>query len=491
MKEKLKEVMKKGKWLENTLITILLIFIIVAIVVGLNIFVEKQEISDIDLTKEKLYSLSEESKAKISSVVKDTKIILYNTGEVPAALDYAKLYNKENSHITYEELSDVTTRPDLQNKYGLGTVVTENVIIIETDGREKVISPSDFYTYDYTTYERYDVTEQVFTNAILDVNLEKNPNIYFVSNHIQNANYFQVIREFLKNEANNVEDLDLMVTAKVPEECDVLVLTTLKEDFSEYERDIIINYINNGGNMMILADPNAADINLQNFQTILETYGASISKGILYELNSSRMLYGYANVIIPNVDEKSEVTKYIASDGKIAVLNSGVINLKSEEELENLGITREDLITTTESSFQRTDITEESVKMVESDIKTSGEPIATVLTKKISDEKNSKLIICANSVFASDMVIDLKNTETADTTQMPGIYLYNNRDFIINSVSYLTNRKDNITVRKDTGMVTYVATAKEDVIIRTIITVIPVLIILAGIIVWQVRRRKK
>ena len=67
----------------------------------------------------------------------------------------------------------------------------------------------------------------------------------------------------------------------------------------------------------------------------------------------------------------------------------------------------------------------------------------------------------------------------------------NNKEFLINSVSYLSNRKDNITVRKDTGVATYTATAREDTIIRTIITAIPILIILTGIVVWQVRRRKK
>jgi len=48
-----------------------------------------------------------------------------------------------------------------------------------------------------------------------------------------------------------------------------------------------------------------------------------------------------------------------------------------------------------------------------------------------------------------------------------------------------------ITVRKDLGIVAYTATAQQDQIIRTIIVAIPVVVILAGIVVWQVRRRKK
>lgn len=338
MKENFKETIKKGKLLGNMLFTVLLIIVIIAVVVALNIFIEKKDFSDIDFTTEKLYSLSEESKAKISSVSKDTKITLYQMSENPEVVDYAKLYQKENSHITYEELTDITQRPDLQQKYGLGTSVTTGLIIVEAGLRSKLVSVNELYTYDYITYEQYDVTEQVMTNAILDVNLEKQPNVYFVTNHAQNVDYYQTAKELLQNEANAVSDLDLLVEAKVPENCDVLILTTLKEDFSEYEKNIILEYINNGGNMMILANPNTAGTNLPNFQAILDVYGASISNGVVYEQNIGRMISGYTNIIIPLVSETSEITKYIFSDGDVTVLGAGIINFKSYDELENLGV---------------------------------------------------------------------------------------------------------------------------------------------------------
>lgn len=491
MKENLKETIKKGKWLGNTLLTILLIIVIVAVVVGLNIFLEKQNISKIDLTTEKLYSLSEESKAKISSVSKDTKITLYEMSNNPEVIDYAKLYAKENPHITYEELTDITTRPDLQQKYGLGTSVTSGVIIVEAGTRNKVVSVGELYTFDYTTYEQFDVTEQVMTNAILNVNLEKQPNIYFVTNHAQNADYYVTAKEVLRNEANIVSDLDLLIEAKVPEDCDVLVLTTLDEDFSEYERDIILSYINNGGNMMILANPNTTGISLSNFQTILDVYGASISNGIIFEQKIGRMINGYTNIIIPEVSETSEITKYIFSDGEVTVLGSGIINFKSDDELQNLGVIREDVILSTSTSYLRTDETIQEYTKTDADQALYGKPIASVVTKKLSDDKTSKLVLCANSTLASDMVISLNTSNSSSSTTMAGINFYNNRDFVINSISHLTDRKDNITIRKDTGVATYTATAKEDLIIRIIITALPVMIILIGIVVWQIRRRKK
>ncbi len=54
MKGKLKDTIKKGKWLSNTLLTILLMAVIVAVVVALNVFVGSQNIADIDLTRRKI-----------------------------------------------------------------------------------------------------------------------------------------------------------------------------------------------------------------------------------------------------------------------------------------------------------------------------------------------------------------------------------------------------------------------------------------------------
>ena len=114
---KQKKPRKKASWLANTTLTLLLIIIIIAVVVAINVIVEKQDIADIDLTGNKLFSLSQESIDKISSVKSPTKITLYQMSNYPEAINYAKLYCQKNSNITYEELTDASQRPDLQEKY--------------------------------------------------------------------------------------------------------------------------------------------------------------------------------------------------------------------------------------------------------------------------------------------------------------------------------------------------------------------------------------
>lgn len=491
MKEKTKKLLKKGKWLRSTLLTLILIALIVAIYVCLNIYIRSLNLTDIDITADKLYSLSQESKDKISSVTQDTKIIAYGMSSYPEVAEYANMYSKENSHITYEELTDATTRTDLQLEYGLGSSVT-SLVIVETADRTKAVMTSDLSSYDYTTYESIDTTEQALTNAILAVNLEENPNVYFVTNHIYYTEQYQALEEYLKNEANDVESLDLIVNGGIPKDCDVLVLTTLQEDFTEYERDLIIEYINKGGNLLILSDPNILGVDLTNYNKILEQYGISEGTGVLFESSTDSMISGYPNFVIPQVSYSSEITQYIASDGAVAILNSGVLTFKSDEELEALGVTSQSLVTASSTSFLRKDLTIQDTDKTDSDEDASGEIIGAAVTKKIDDNNSSKLVIFANSIYASDLAIQLYGTSSNSSSQVMGIAFYNNKDLAINSVSYLTERTDNITVRKDTGAVsTFTATEQQQRIIQIIIIALPVVILLAGIIVWQIRRRKK
>ena len=60
----------------------------------------------------------------------------------------------------------------------------------------------------------------------------------------------------------------------------------------------------------------------------------------------------------------------------------------------------------------------------------------------------------------------------------------------MNSVSHLVERDDTIVIRKASDTESYTVTDQEDVIIKTIIFVVPILTIFTGIVVWIFRRRK-
>ena len=94
------------------------------------------------------------------------------------------------------------------------------------------------------------------------------------------------------------------------------------------------------------------------------------------------------------------------------------------------------------------------------------------------------MIIFGENYFISDYPI-------VNGTTTPGIQYGKNKDVILNSLAYLVDRPEDIVARKSTGTVTYTATATQDRNIRIIIFIVPILIIIVGIVVWQIRRRKK
>ena len=73
----------------------------------------------------------------------------------------------------------------------------------------------------------------------------------------------------------------------------------------------------------------------------------------------------------------------------------------------------------------------------------------------------------------------------------PLIQYIQNKDLVLNSIAYLVDREEDITVRKSTGTVTYTATETENRIILAIIFAVPVIIMIIGIVVWIKRRRRK
>ena len=103
-----------GKILRKTSLTVLLILIILAVCIGINIFVEEKNIADFDFTEDKIYSLSDMSKQIAEEVEDEVEIILVNMPE--AQQDFAYKYNSVNDKITVEVIDDVTTRPDLTDE---------------------------------------------------------------------------------------------------------------------------------------------------------------------------------------------------------------------------------------------------------------------------------------------------------------------------------------------------------------------------------------
>ena len=478
----------KNKWLIKGTTTLILVAIIIACYIGLNVLVDVINLEDLDFTEKKLYSLSDETRDKVKNLEDEITIQLINMDEYDYVKEYAKKYTTVSDKIQVEEINDLSSRVDLMTKYDLNS--TDSLIVIKTGDKEKTLSLSDLYTYDYTTYEQIDTTEEAITNAIIEVTIDDKPQIYILSGntYYQTDQALASIISTLEDESNDVNYLDILSKGSVPEDCDCLIITTLGKDISELERDQILQYIQKGGKLMLLTSQNLLEDETPNFDTILQQYGISISYGAIFEQDTSKMLQNAPEFVIADVDEYSTVMQGIDMKLRMCLTDAGKIEFADEDKLTELGVQYETIATTGETAFIRTNFDINSYTRTEQDGPEEEIIVGALVTKTISEDDNiqSKLIIYSNEICASNLQIPISNQYYSYAVD-----LYNNEDVILNSISYLTERTDTITIRKTSEQEIYTVTEQEDAIIKTIIFLLPVIIIGIGLVVWQVRRRKK
>ena len=479
--KKIIEIIKK-KWLRDGVKTTILVLILFAAFIGINVLIQKLDLQDIDITKNQLFTISETSKKQAQNVTQDTKIYIIGFNENTSIVDLVKQYERENEKITYEVIQDVQDRADLKSKYGI-TDETQ-VIIIETANKNKILTPDELYTYDYTTYKQIDVSEEKITNAIVDLNIEQKPKIYFLTGHNEYGidTEMTILKAYLENEVNEIDTLDLLIKNEIPEDTSLLVIASPQKDFIEAEVETITKYISNGGKILWMNDPTFKNESFPNMQKILDLFGAKFEEGIILEQDANKMALQSPNYIIPNI-ASTEATKNILTDGGILLINASRVVIEGEEKLDELNVTVTSILTTGDSALFRKEVSNTSSTKISSDEEGTF-TLGAKLTKNVND-KQATMYVLSNNFFVVDYPI------TVGGSKMYPIQFYNNKDYILNTIAELTNREDAISIRKDTGIVTYTATEAQDRIIKIAITAFPAFIIVVGIVVWLFRKRKK
>ena len=473
----------KTKWIKDTVLTLALVLILIAVFLLINLVFINLDLTPIDFTAEKLYTLSDESKEQVANIEQNVTLYFFGYDEEDTAVTLAKQYNDTNDKITIQ-LINTSERPDLAAQYGVGT--DSQLVAVQSSQRYKIIDSSEMYTFDSSTYQTIDITEQKLTNAILDVTIAQKPQIYFLTGHgeygIDSSLPMEQLKVYIENDVNDVNSLDLL-TSDMPETCDVLVIANPTSDFTDLETEKIQNYINNGGNIMWLQDPYAFNTNqgeLTNVNKILSQFGISFSNGVVCEQSSDNMIVNSPDLIIPQMTY-NDIVKDLYTDGMIALLDAGKINNVSEEEMESLGVTASPFLQSTDNSFYREDINSDITTKLDTD-EEGPFVLGEILTKQIDDDTESTLVAYSNALFATNYTIQLSNSFGTPIT------IRQNKDIVLNTIAYLSNREDAIRIRKDVGIVTFqAATETEDKVVLGIIFGVPILIIIAGIVIAIIR----
>jgi ABC-type uncharacterized transport system involved in gliding motility auxiliary subunit len=200
-----------------------------------------------DFTENKRHSLSEQTVNVLKDLKEPVKLTGFMGKSNPAyeeAKELLDLY-EHRSKLLQVKLIDPDLNPDLARDAEIRRYGTPVIFFETPNGRETVTQ----------------LTEEQITNALIKVTRGEKKKVYFVSGHGEHsledteATGLSVAKKMMEDKNYQPEELVLMRTESVPDDCAILVVAGPQTDFTEPELKEIETYINNGGRVFFLIDP--------------------------------------------------------------------------------------------------------------------------------------------------------------------------------------------------------------------------------------------
>ena len=370
----------------------------------------KEHLKEVFTGEEQKKHLKQGSYSSIMTVIVLAVIVVINliVAQIPTSKTQIDLSTQKMYSITDE------TKTALKDQYTDQTVAANSVIVVCGD-KSKVVSNSDMWetSTNYQTYQTqttgFDGEGQI-TSAITYVTSENNPKVYWVTGHGEasesdlSTNFSDAVNK------NNVEISDLaLMTDDIPEDAEELVIMSPTTDFSEDEANKVITYLENGGKLLMFTSYTGTD--MPNLDSILENYGVKRSSGIVVETDSQHYYPQMPYYLLPNI-QSDDITTEVKSNYILMPVAQAIQKLDSYRDT----ITIKSLLTTTEDAYIEND-PENSTWSKSADSETGAFDLGVSITETVDDKETQIIYFSSASMLSSqiDQAISGANSKLAAT----------------------------------------------------------------------------
>jgi ABC-2 type transport system permease protein len=461
----------------------LLVAIVLAILVAVNLLVDLVPFKA-DLTKERLYSLSEQTFKVLDNLDQDVEIfVLSQIGkENPMVDEILKKYEQRTDRLRLTYV-DPYRNPGFAKKYEeqQGRTPGENSVIVTSGKKFKSISPWDMYNYRQTDPNNpfaqeasSSKIEQVLTGTILYVTSEKNPTLYVLQGHRESRLPYEM-RVQLENENYKINDLNLLPLEKVPDDADTLLVISPKLDINDSEEQKIRDFLlKRGGSAVFMMDLRTDGF--PNLGKLLASYGVRLNPVLVIERADNRYIPQFPYALVPEMPTHTITNALEANDMLVLFPISQAVE---ELEIKKRSIKIEPLLVSSAKSYGKIDITSENRDQTLSDPDGPFVLAVAVTDEGEREDQQSKIIVTGGSFFLyPEEVLPVR-------LMQPGNY-----DFFLNCLNWLQGKEELISITPKSLMVFSLKLNQFQFYLYAGITVIliPLLILGSGLIIW-IRRR--
>ncbi|MDJ0675982.1 MAG: Gldg family protein [Calothrix sp. MO_167.B42] len=219
----------------------------VIVILGLINFLGTRYSVRQDLTETKLFTLAPQSQELVRSLTSPVKVWVFDVTQNPQERELLANYQRYNNAKFKFEYVDPQAKPGLVKKFGVDT--NNGKVYLESDQRRiKVIDANE------------QLSEARLTNRLQQISSATTLKVYFLQGHgehplNQGKNSISQAIQALNDRNYVAEPLTLTDKSRVPNDAAVVIIAGATQDLFANEVKTLQNYLNRGGNVLLMVDP--------------------------------------------------------------------------------------------------------------------------------------------------------------------------------------------------------------------------------------------
>lgn len=486
--------------------------VMVSVFIGIILLVNAISIGNsarFDTTGLSQYVLTSQTKDVLANLDQEIEVVQFFLPDDPTggATYAASLLDKYGVYT--DRLNVRTIDPDIHpeevREYGvkeyhevfymLFGIPAQSIVFVSDYGQRIIMVPPIYTTRDFAQFVAE--AEHDYTSAILEVTGTVQKVAYFVTGHGEvnisdtSAAGYSTASKGLRDNLYKTSSIDLLSEGTVPDDASALIIGAPQVPLSSAEIDIIEEYLECDGRLMVLVNPNTPE----NFEQLLQSWGVKIEKGFLWESGTSYVAsIGRDCPKVPTqLNYFGFPTLYFPGTTSISTPLEGYeIGLVGpEENLEPVWINEEEervirisalAVTSEDSWLENSSFGTEP--QFDEDVDIEGPLIIGYLIESVRIEESGENL---TAVPDGPRLLVMGDSDFATNTHIRND---NNSDFFLSSIEHLTAGTELISMDRKVLQSRPLIIGPEVTTFITIssIGLLPLLLLVAGTIVWWRRR---
>ncbi|MEL7505974.1 MAG: Gldg family protein [Cyanobacteria bacterium J06554_1] len=250
------------------------------LILGMVNFISVQYAPRIDLTEAGLFTLAPESRSVVTNLDQPVNVVVFDSAFNPNDEQLLDSYRTFNDNLTYEHINPFQD-PAAAREFN-----------VSGEGREVHLAVGDDKIF-VQTLGVQGLTEQDLTNKLAQIGRDRNAVVYFIQGHEEfvidgSASGYSQAAAALESDGFTVEPLNLAQTAVVPDDADAIVIAGPKQAFFPPEVDALETYLNGGGSVLLMVDPQTEP----GLDTLLDDWGVTLDERLIVDASNTGQIVG-------------------------------------------------------------------------------------------------------------------------------------------------------------------------------------------------------